>query len=312
MTRLSSRLAEAAQVSGYRAGWSVVRRMPEGAARRLFDIAADVAVARGGAERMRSTYARVRPELGTTELDQLVREGMRAYLRYYGEAFRLPDLAPDELSARVRVEGDEPVRQVLDGGGSVVCFLGHLGNWDLAGAWCTTYLGPVTTVAERLRPEQVYAEFLAFRESLGMTILPLTGGPDVFPALRRAARGRAVIPLLADRDLTSRGVTVELCGHPARMAPGPAALALAEKRPLHPVTIRHERRGRGWGIVITFHPAVAVPREGATRQKVVAMTQECADVLGDVVRRHTADWHMLQRVFVADLDRSSAPAGVAP
>ncbi|MGL5910406.1 MAG: phosphatidylinositol mannoside acyltransferase, partial [Phycicoccus sp.] len=196
--------------------------------------------------------------------------------------------------------------------GSVVCFLGHLGNWDLAGAWCTTYLGPVTTVAERLRPEQVYAEFLAFRESLGMTILPLTGGPDVFPALRRAARGRAVIPLLADRDLTSRGVTVELCGHPARMAPGPAALALAEKRPLHPVTIRHERRGRGWGIVITFHPAVAVPGDGATRQKVVAMTQECADVLGDVVRRHTADWHMLQRVFVADLDRSAAPAGAAP
>ncbi|MGL4177443.1 MAG: phosphatidylinositol mannoside acyltransferase, partial [Dermatophilaceae bacterium] len=159
-------------------------------------------------------------------------------------------------------------------------------------------------------PEQVYAEFLAFRESLGMTILPLTGGPDVFPALRQAARGPAVIPLLADRDLTSRGVTVELCGQLARMAPGPAALALAERRPLHPVTIRHEPRGRGWGIVITFHPAVAVPDDGATRQRVVAMTQACADVLGDVIRQHTVDWHMLQRVFVADLDRASAPARV--
>ncbi|MGL5866928.1 MAG: phosphatidylinositol mannoside acyltransferase [Dermatophilaceae bacterium] len=312
MTPLSARVADAAQVAAYRTAWRVVRRLPESATRRAVDLAADLAVARGRATRLRANYARVRPELGAAELDQLTREGMRAYLRYFNEAFRLPDLAPDELAERVRVEGEEPVRQVLDRGGSVVCFLGHLGNWDLAGAWCTTHLGPVTTVAERLRPEPVYAEFLAFREGLGMTILPLTGGPDVFPALRRAARGRAVIPLLADRDLTSRGVTVDLCGQPARMAPGPAALALAEQRPLHPVTIRHERRGRGWGIVITFHPAVAVPTGGATRLRVVAMTQACADVLGGVIRRHTADWHMLQRVFVADLDRASAAAGAAP
>ncbi len=86
------------------------------------------------------------------------------------------------------------------------------------------------------------------------------------------------------------------------MAPGPAALALAERRPLFPVSIRHERRGRGWGIVITFHPAVTVPETGATREKVVAMVQQCADALGSAVREHTADWHMLQRVFLEDLD----------
>jgi KDO2-lipid IV(A) lauroyltransferase len=32
------------------------------------------------------------------------------------------------------------------------------------------------------------------------------------------------------------------------------------------------------------------------------MTQACADVLGAAVREHPADWHMLQRVFLADLD----------
>jgi KDO2-lipid IV(A) lauroyltransferase len=251
---------------------------------------------------MRANYARVRPELDEAGLDALVRDGMRRYLRYYCEAFRLQDLGPGDLAARVRVEGDGPVREVIDGGGSVIAFLGHLGNWDLAGAWGTTHLGPVTTVAERLRPEEVFAEFLAFRESLGMTIIPLTGGANPFPALREAARRPGIIPLLADRDLTARGVQVDLCGHPARMAPGPAALALAERRPLHPVSIRHERRGRGWGIVITFHPAVAVPGSGTTRERATAMTQECADVLGAVITEHTSDWHMLQRVFLEDLD----------
>ncbi len=302
MSGLTSGLADAVTLAGHRLGWAAVRRMPERVAYRLFDAVADLTVARGGAARMRSNYARVRPDLDPPALDALVREGMRSYLRYYCEAFRLPVLGPAELAERVRVEGDGPVRAVLADGGSVVCFLGHLGNWDLAGAWGTVHLGAVTTVAERLEPEEVFREFLAFREGLGMTILPLTGGPDVFPALREATRRPGLIPLLADRDLTQRGITVDFCGLPARMAPGPAALALAERRPLFPVSIRHERRGRGWGIVITFHPPVDVPASGATREKVVAMTQQCADVLGAAVRAHTADWHMLQRVFVDDLD----------
>lgn len=289
-------------VAGHRAGFHVVRRLPEKAAYRLFDVAADVTVRRGGAARMRANYARVRPELDDTALDALVAEGMRRYLRYYCEAFRLPLLDRAGLAERVRVEGDGPVRETLAAGGSVVCFLGHLGNWDLAGAWGTQFLGPVTTVAERLEPEEVFREFLEFREGLGMRILPLTGGPPVFPALREAAREPRLIPLLADRDLTRQGVTVDFCGRPARMAPGPAALALAERRPLYPVSIRHERLPSGWGIVITFHPPVEVPTSGATREKVVSMTQACADALGAVVREHTADWHMLQRVFAEDLD----------
>ncbi|HEX6916509.1 MAG TPA: phosphatidylinositol mannoside acyltransferase, partial [Phycicoccus sp.] len=57
-----------------------------------------------------------------------------------------------------------------------------------------------------------------------------------------------------------------------------------------------------WGIVVKFHPAVDVPASGTTREKALAMTQACADVLGAGVREHTADWHMLQRVFLEDLD----------
>ncbi len=309
MTGLRASVADALTVGGYRIGWSVVRRLPEGTAYALFDRIADLAVARGGAARLRSNYAMVRPELDDAALDALVRAGMRAYLRYYCEAFRLPVLGRDELTVRVRVLGDEPVRAALDEGGSAVCFLGHLGNWDLAGAWGSQHLGPVVTVAERLEPEAVFTEFLDFRTALGMTIYPLTGAGNVFAALREHARTPVIIPLLADRDLTATGVEVSLCGHPARMAVGPAALALSARRPLFPVTIRHERReGGGWGILITFHDPVPVPGQGTAREKVAAMTQACADVLGEAIRERPEDWHMLQRVFVADLDVDRLPA----
>ena len=225
MTGLGGLLA----VSGYRLGWGAVRRFPERTAYTVFEQLADLTTARGGkgVQRLRSNYARVRPDLDESALDSLVREGMRSYLRYYCEAFRLPDRSAGDIAASVRVEGDGPVRAELAAGRPVVCFLGHLGNWDLAGAWGTTDLAPVVTVAERLEPEEVYAEFLAFRESLGMTILPLTGGGDVFAQLRGHLTKPVLMPLLADRDLTDRGVEVDLCGHRSKMAAGPAALSLA-------------------------------------------------------------------------------------
>ncbi|WP_457256670.1 phosphatidylinositol mannoside acyltransferase [Pedococcus sp. P5_B7] len=293
-------------VNGYRLGWGTVRRLPERTAHTVFEQIADLTTARGGkgVQRLRSNYARVRPELSSQDLDALVREGMRSYLRYYCEAFRLPDRSAADVAASVRVEGDGPVRAELAAGRPVVCFLGHLGNWDLAGAWGTTDIAPVVTVAERLEPEEVYAEFLAFRESLGMTILPLTGGGDVFAQLRGHLTKPVLMPLLADRDLTDRGVEVDLCGHRSKMAAGPAALSLATGAALHPVSIHYERLDRpSWKhrTVITFHDRVEVPTTGATRAKAVAMTQQCADALGAAIVEHTADWHMLQRVFLDDL-----------
>ena len=110
------------------------------------------------------------------------------------------------------------------------------------GAWCTREIAPVTTVAERLEPEELFQEFVAFRESIGITILPLTGGGDVFRGLVRAARdGAGILPLLADRDLTSKGLEVDLFGHRARVAAGPAALAITTGAPLVTTVIYYER-----------------------------------------------------------------------
>jgi KDO2-lipid IV(A) lauroyltransferase len=299
-------LGDAVAVGGYRLGWGAVRRLPERTAHTVFDGVADLTVVRGGSgvRRLRSNYAKVRPELDDAQLDALVKEGMRSYMRYYCEAFRLPDRTPQELRASVRCEGEEPVLAEIAAGRPAVCFLGHLGNWDLAGAWGTREIAPVVTVAERLKPEQVYAEFLAFRESLGMTILPLTGGGDVFAELRALLTGPVLMPLLADRDLTRGGIPVTFLGQDASVAAGPAALAVATGAPLHPVSIHYEPASdipSGWRTVIRFHDAVPDPRQGTTRERVTAMTQACADGLSEAIEEHLPDWHMMQRLFTADL-----------
>ena len=140
----------------------------------------------------RPTCARARPAADEAELRALSRAGMRSYLRYWCDVFRLPDWSQDRVVSSVRVVGEDHLRSSTGPGErGVVGALMHMGNWDHAGAWASLTGVPVVTVAERLRPERLYERFLAYREGLGMEILPLTGG-ERRPARRpqRAAAGR--------------------------------------------------------------------------------------------------------------------------
>lgn len=297
-------------VLGFKLGWSAIRTMPSPAAYALFNRIADLAVLRNGTgvKRLRSNYARVRPELGPRELDALVHAGMRSYMRYYCEAFRLPTLRREELDRAVVATGTEAPAAVCAEGGTAVVFVGHLGNFDLAAAWSAHHIAPVTTVAERLEPEELFQEFVAFRNSIDMDIIPLTGGDDPFASLLRVARtGGRVIALASDRDLTRNGVEVELLGHRARMAKGPAVLSLMTGAPLHAATVRYEPAPAGEGLggyrtVIDMGPALTPRVAGTTAQKAQDLIQQCADHLAGTIREHTSSWHMLQRVFVEDLE----------
>lgn len=299
-----TRLRERATVLAFHLAWRVLRLIPARLAHRLCDVVADRTTAgRGeGVQLLRSNYARVRPDLTDAELDDLVAKGVRAAFRYYLEAFRLPSVGGDDVDRLVRWEGAMPELEAeLVAGRPVVCFLGHTGNWDLAGVWCARHLGQVVSVAERLEPEEMFRAFLDYREGLGMRILPAEKGTFAQLRAQLATGDPVVMPLLSDRDLSATGVEVDLCGHPARMAAGPAALAIGSGHRLFPVTLRHERVGREWGMVVTVHDAVPTPPPG-TPGAVEQVTQGCADALGRAVTEHTADWHMMQRVFVEDLD----------
>lgn len=290
----------------YRLGWAVVRRLPEPAAYRAFRLVADLASARGGASvrHLEANLRRVVGDLDDAAMRDLVRRAMRSYLRYWCDVFRLPDWDTEMLSRRIEVAGEHWLRAP-----GFVGALAHMGNWDHAGAWSCATGTPVTTVVERLRPERLFEQFVAFREGVGMEVLPLTGGDrDVLRALAAAVRADRAVCLLADRDLSARGVDVTFFGEPARMPGGPALLALTTGARLHPVTSTYE----GDVMRLEMHEPVAVPASGTTREKVTAMMQEVASVFEQAIRARPEDWHMLQPLWTADVERARADAAVVP
>ncbi|GGT19397.1 phosphatidylinositol mannoside acyltransferase [Streptomyces chromofuscus] len=285
----------------YGLGWSTVKRLPEPVAVRLGDTVADLAwKQRGkGVERLESNYARVVPEATPQRLAELSRAGMRSYLRYWMESFRLPAWNADRVRNSFDAEDLHLLTDGMAAGKGVVLALPHLANWDLAGAWLTTALGiPFTTVAERLKPETLYDRFVAYRSGLGMEVLPHSGG-STFGTLARRLRDGGLVCLVADRDLSASGVEVQFFGDTARMPAGPALLAQQTGAVLLPVTLWYETAPAMRGRV---HPPVEVPQSGTRAEKTSVMTQALADAFASGIAEHPEDWHMLQRLWLKDLD----------
>ncbi|MEU7965935.1 phosphatidylinositol mannoside acyltransferase [Streptomyces sp. NPDC049097] len=303
MTSFQERLTDGL----YGLGWSTVKTLPEPVAVRLGRSVADLAWKRRGTsvQRLESNYARVVPDASPERLAELSRAGMRSYLRYWMESFRLPAWSAE----RVR-NGFDPkdLHFLTDGlaeGRGVVLALPHLANWDLAGAWVTTKLGiPFTTVAERLKPETLYDRFVAYREGLGMEVLPHSGG-SAFGTLARRLRDGGLVCLVADRDLSASGTEVSFFGETARMPAGPALLAQQTGALLLPVTLWYDESPVMQG---RLHPPVEVPGTGTRAEKTSVMTQALADAFATGIAEHPEDWHMLQRLWLADLDPDRAPA----
>jgi phosphatidylinositol dimannoside acyltransferase len=307
----AGRARDALVTTAFRLGWRLARTVPEPLAATLCDRLADRVAARGGerVDQLRRNLSRARPDALPDELDTLVRDGFRSYARYWYDTFALPGWSRERVVGPVRLEGGEDLRAALATGGGAVAFLGHLGNWDHAGAWGALDLHRVVTVAERLRPEAVYQEFLAARRAVGVEVLPL-GDPATFPTLVRRLREGALVPLLADRDLSRTGVEVDFLGERVPMAPGPAALAVLTGAPLFPMTLHHEVGPGGRTLVVTTHPRVPVPERDpaesarAHRERAIAVaTQAAADALAAAVRAHPDEWHVLQPLFPADRGR---------
>ncbi|WP_037670733.1 phosphatidylinositol mannoside acyltransferase [Streptomyces griseus] len=290
----------------YGAGWGVVKKLPEPAAVRLGQSIADLAWKRRGkgVRRLERNYARVVPDATPQRLSELSRAGMRSYLRYWMESFRLPAWSAERVKSGFEPKDLHHLTDGLAAGRGVILALPHLGNWDLAGAWVTTKLQtPFTTVAERLKPETLYDRFVAYREGLGMEVLPHSGG-TAFGTLAQRLRAGGLVCLVADRDLSASGVEVKFFGETARMPAGPALLAQQTDALLLPVTLWYDdspvMRGR-------VHPPIEVPEAGTRAEKTSVMTQALADAFATGIADHPEDWHMLQRLWLADLDPASAP-----
>ena len=276
----------------YFAGWRIVRWLPEKSAYRLAYAVADFLTKRNGknVSRLRSNLRRTKPDITPLDLDLLVFNAMRSYMRYWCDTFRFQDWSSQRVRESVSVTNEHLLTDAIAAKTGVIVTLPHAGNWDHAGAYFCAKGIHLVTVAERLKPEKLFLKFLEYRQAMGMEVLPLDG--RVLGALAQRLGEGSLIALVADRDLSRTGIDVEFFGGPSRMPAGPALLALKTDAPLITAFVSYTESG----IHIDFNE-VSIPTSGSDEAKVSQIVQNMAHLFETGISAYPQDWHMLQRIW---------------
>jgi KDO2-lipid IV(A) lauroyltransferase len=204
------------------------------------------------------------------------------------------------VEERTFVQGFEHLEAGMAAGKGVIMALPHIGSWEYGGAFLATQDMPMTSVAERLEPPELFDYFVRQRAAMGLTIVPLdaSSGRAISGALRRGC----LVGLLSDRDLVGNGIEVEFFGEPTTMPAGPATLALRTGAVLVTGAV-YSGPGRDHRAIV--EPPLDTTRSGSFRQDVSRLTQEMATRLEGLIRRAPEQWHVFQPLWLSDREAAA-------
>jgi KDO2-lipid IV(A) lauroyltransferase len=227
------------------------------------------------------------------------REAFRRYARYWYDSFAIGAWPAEDVARAFVWEGDEYLLEYHEAGRGIIAVLPHLGNWDASARAMADRGLRMVAVAERLRPEKLFQLFVRQREEYGIEVIGLGGNGGVGRALTNSLAAGKLIGLLADRDLTGRGIEVEMFGAARRLPAGPAMLALSTDAPV--VVVGTFETPDGWRGVAW--PLAMPERTGDRRADARAITQAIATAFERLISASPADWHVFEPAWPADADR---------
>jgi phosphatidylinositol dimannoside acyltransferase len=288
---------------GYVAASALIRWLPERSVYWIAGVLGAIAARRSKRRPVvEANLARITGSPRDSErVQDLVDESFRSYARYWLETFRLVREDRDFFLERFKGYGAENIDEALKLGKGVIVAVGHLGNWDAAGAWVGARGNKLVTVAEVLRPRRMFDFFRDHRARLGMTIVPAEKGAT--DKLAQAVEDGAVVAILADRDLKGQGPEVTFFGERVTFPAGAASVRFKTGAPLlvgGVFATRFEDGRYGWEAHIS--PPLDVPAERSD-EAMVEVTQTIATALEQFVAQRPEEWHVMQPFFPADKKR---------
>ncbi|MCZ6692254.1 MAG: lysophospholipid acyltransferase family protein [Planctomycetota bacterium] len=197
-----------------------------------------------------------------------------------------------KLGAPLRrmVDGDHllgQVKKMLEQGKGAILITGHLGNWELSGAYVAMHF-PLNVVARRIYYEPFERIVLRTRAELRMKIVYRDESPR---KLLRGLRRNECVTFLADQDMTDvQGVFVDFFGRPAYTATGPISLAIHSGAPvLLVLVVRDGKRFR------SIDEPVELVRTGNRKDDLRINTQRWSEILEKYIAMYPDQWPWYHR-----------------
>lgn len=289
----------------------VASRLPLNTGRWLGRSMARAAAALRPTERQRalSNLALAFPEMDNSSLQKIFEDSIDALGENFHDTLAVPqlvhrnDMVREELAQGQRGLVDE-LKQLSQSGQGVLILTGHLGCWELLGAWVAREmaqagLGPLAVVTGRVHNPPVDRLIQNRRQKLGMKILPRHEGAA--PLLRHL-RGGGVVAVLLDQNTRVENLPIPFFGQDAPTPVGFARIALRQEIPILPVALAKSGTGHLVQRAETWFPP-ASPQE--SEEAIRELLLWCNQNLENFIRRNPAQWVWFHKRWVAPQKTSS-------
>ncbi|HEU4990088.1 MAG TPA: lysophospholipid acyltransferase family protein [Gemmatimonadaceae bacterium] len=220
------------------------------------------------------------PDWTPDRVARVARASYESLGRTFIETAVLPAYSRDDVLALVeRVERWDAVERALAQQRGLIVLTGHLGNWELGGAYLAARGVPLDVVARGMENPLFDGYLTRTRRRIGMSVVHDADAVRVVPRALRS--GRAVAFLFDQGAVGLASTWVPFFGRLAKTPRGPAVFALRLDAPMVFGAAIRQPSGR---FVISFE-SVEVPRTGDREADVEAIVHAYSDVLERWVRR---------------------------
>ena len=238
-------LAHRAEYYGMRATIGVLRAMGWNAACRLGEGLGVLGYRPFGIRKrvVEKQIAAAFPELSDDAVKKLARESYAHLGRTFAESALFDMLGKDGVLNLVDEVNDwHHVDEAMAAGKGIVFVTGHIGNWELAGAYVAARGVPVDAIARGMANPLTEEYITRVREATGMVIVHDSDAVKRAPRSLRAGRGVAFV---ADQGVLGLASTyVPFFGRPAKTPRGAAVFALRFEVPVIFVVALRKSNGR--------------------------------------------------------------------
>lgn len=205
--------------------------------------------------------------------------------RNYADVLRLSKHPANRLEHLVSIEGLSHLEEAYFGGKGVIAVGGHIGNYELLGAFLVSLGFRVAVIGRELYDMQLDDLLTGIRKSSGIVNFRTT---DKTKLLIDWLRSGGLLGVLIDTDSHRvRSIPVPFFGRMSNTPIGQTLLGLRAGSAFCPMACLRTEKNR---YKIIIRPAVKIERSGSPRDDAKHLTSMCSNELEEIIDRNREQW----------------------